>query len=150
LNLKAGERLAGLSIYVASGASSLRGRVVGSPEVAAVGAPSEAVSAVATSASRPLRVHLVPAEREQADNVLRYAESAVAPDGTFALTNLHPGRYWLLTRPAPDASDLPPRPLAHDADARSRLRRAAEASNVPLALAPCQRLSDFVLRRAAK
>jgi Carboxypeptidase regulatory-like domain len=150
LNLQAGQRLAGLNVYVAAGASSLRGRVVASTETATGGASPDAVSAGAPSASRPLRVHLVPSEREQADNVWRYAESAVAPDGTFAFTNLSPGRYWLLTRPAPDTADMPPRPLAHDSDARSRLRREAEASNVPLDLAPCQRLSDFVLRRAAK
>lgn len=150
LNLQAGQRLAGLNIHIASGASSLRGRVAASNESAPAGAPPDDANAGARSGSPPLRVYLVPAEPEQADNLLRYAENAVAQDGTFAFGNLSPGRYWLLARPAPDTADAPTRPLADDAEARARLRREAEAANVPLALAPCQRLSDFVLRRAAK
>ncbi|HJR09351.1 MAG TPA: carboxypeptidase-like regulatory domain-containing protein [Pyrinomonadaceae bacterium] len=152
LNVQTGERLAGLRIYVAAGASSLRGRVVASIETAkaADASPDNARAGVSTEV-RPLRVHLVPAEREQADNVLRYAESAVAQqDGTFSFNNLSPGRYWLVARPAPDTSDDPPHPLAQNADARARLRREAEAANVTLDLAPCQRLTDFVLRHTTR
>lgn len=169
LYLQTGERLTGLSIHVASGASSLRGRVVASTESAAGASPDAAttagaatdnanagvsadtVKAGASSEVRPLRVHLVPAEREQAENVLRYAESRVEQDGTFAFNNLAPGRYWLLARPASDAPDDTPRTtLAQETDARTRLRREAETANVTLSLAPCQRLTDFVLRRAAR
>ncbi|HLL71623.1 MAG TPA: carboxypeptidase regulatory-like domain-containing protein [Pyrinomonadaceae bacterium] len=170
LNLQAGERLTGLSIHVASGASSLRGRVVASTESAAAAGASpdsatagaapdnanasvsaDTVNASASSEVRPLRVYLVPAEREQAENVLRYAESRVEQDGAFAFNNLSPGRYLLLARPAPDAPDDTPRTtLAQETDARARLRREAETANVTLSLAPCQRLTDFVLRRAAR
>jgi protocatechuate 3,4-dioxygenase beta subunit len=149
LNLQAGERLAAVSIYVAPGAASLHGRVT-SAEMATAGASPDIASAGASSEFRPSRVHLVPAEREQADNVLRYAESAVAPDGTFAFSNLSPGRYWLLARSAPGTPDDPPRPLPYDVQARARLRREAETANFPLDLAPCQRRADLVLPHAAK
>jgi hypothetical protein len=35
-----------------------------------------------------LRVHLVPAEPDQANNVLRYSETPVNRDATFAFTNI--------------------------------------------------------------
>jgi len=35
-----------------------------------------------------LRLYLVPAEREQSDNSLRFFETAVATDGTFAIGNI--------------------------------------------------------------
>ena len=42
----------------------------------------------ATTIPTGSRVHLVPAEREQTDNLLRYSETLVNSDGTFAFTNL--------------------------------------------------------------
>jgi protocatechuate 3,4-dioxygenase beta subunit len=142
LKVQTGERLSGLNIHVAAGAAGLRGRVAfatGDTEASSQGVPA-------------LRIHLVPAEREQADNALRYAERRVAADGTFAFANLAPGRYWLLARPAPaaDSSDDAPRQLAWDMDARAQLRREAASANVPVTLAPCQRIGDFVLPNPAK
>jgi protocatechuate 3,4-dioxygenase beta subunit len=144
-SLQAGERLSGLNIHVAAGASGLRGRI------AATTADDTSDTGASSTRLLPSRVHLVPAEREQADNVLRYAESGVAADGTFAFTNLAPGRYWVLARPdAADSPDNSPRPLAWDADARARLRREAESANALVVLAPCQRIADFSLANPAK
>lgn len=145
-SLQTGEHLSGLNLHVAAGASGLRGRI------AAAATGGAGASSFATHDF--LRVYLVPAEREQADNVLRYAESRVA-DGAFAFANLAPGRYWLLARPAPAATDIDPpdnapRPLALDAEARARLRREAETANISVALAPCQRTADFVLPNPAR
>ncbi|HLL15670.1 MAG TPA: carboxypeptidase-like regulatory domain-containing protein [Pyrinomonadaceae bacterium] len=145
-SLQTGERLSGLNIHVAAGAAGLRGRVAAAADGA--GASPAGVSPLL------LRVHLVPAERELADNLLRYAESHVAADGTFAFANLAPGRYWLLARPArtdkvpPD--DAAARPLARDVEARARLRRDAEIANASISLAPCQRINDFVLPHPAR
>lgn len=138
--LQAGERLTGLVINVAGGAASLRGRVAAATEGESL--PDHV----------GLRVHLVPAERAQADNVLRYAEAAVFSDGAFSFTNLAPGRYFLIARHADReaAGDAAPRPLAWDAATRAQLRLEAEAANVSLELAPCQRAADFVLRYQAK
>jgi hypothetical protein len=97
-----------------------------------------------------LRVHLVPAARERADDPLAFHESAVNPDGSFALNNVAPGRYLIITRTtaaSPDASEFNPhRPAAWDADARAALRREAEASGAAVELTTCQRVTDYTLR----
>jgi hypothetical protein len=132
--------LTGLVVNVAGGAASLRGRLAAATEGESL--PGQG----------GLRVHLVPAERAQADNVLRYGEATVLSGGAFSFRNLAPGRYFLIARPADReaAGDAAPRPLAWDAATRAQLRLEAEAANVSLELAPCQRATDFVLRYQAK
>lgn len=146
LSLQAGERLTGFNIYVAAGAAGLRGRVISPTATAADDASPDA---------RTLRVYLVPAEPEQTDNVLRYAETHIGADGAYAFTNLAPGRYRLVARRAPDREQSgggggASRPLVWDAAARAALRREAESANVALDLVPCQRVVDFVLQSQPK
>jgi hypothetical protein len=101
---------------------------------------------VKTVIPQNLRVHLVPAETAEAQNVLRYFEGAVERDGNFALTNLAPGRYFMLPRISPSAgTDEKPRPTALDPTERATLRREAEAANNVLELKPCQRATDVSL-----
>ncbi len=132
LSLKQGERIKGLNVIVAEGAASLRGRV----------------TTEANGARLPnnLRAYLVPAEREAADDVFRYAETAVNSDGTFAFANLPPGHYYFITRPRPANENLEAstRPLVWDTAARARLRLAAEAANSNIELQPCQRVVKTV------
>jgi hypothetical protein len=132
LALKAGEKVTGLRVTIAEGAAGLKGKV-----------------AAAEGARLParLRVHLIPAEREAADDMLRYAEVSASGDA-FAFAHVAPGRYWLLARPEEDTDGKPPRPAAWDAAARAKLRREAEAANVAVELKPCGRVSDFALRYA--
>jgi hypothetical protein len=134
LRLNSGQQLNGLSVRLAAGAAGVAGRVVAA-EVP--GTPPVAFSA--------LRVHLVPAERERAEETSSYAEVTPTADGSFTFKQLAPGRYLLVARPA-DAGEFPPRPASWDADSRARLRREAEAANIALDLQPCQRVSDFTLR----
>jgi hypothetical protein len=133
--LKPGERLTGALAQISAGAAALRGRV-----------------AAGEGETLPdnLRVYLVPAERERAEDVLRYAEADAQADGAFVFRNLAPGRYLLVARPAPAEPDprQPPRPLALDANARAALRRDAEAAKNSVELQPCQRAEDFMLRLA--
>jgi hypothetical protein len=93
----------------------------------------------------------VPAERERAEDTLRYSEAQMASDGTFAFQNLAPGRYLVIARAAPEneTPERAARPLAWDADTRAKLRREAEAANTTIELQPCQRLNDYSLRYAA-
>jgi hypothetical protein len=131
LMIKSGESLSGVSIIVGQDAAGLRGRV----------APAGPAIREGT------RVHLVPVEREQANNVLRYSETFVKSDGTFALTNLAPGRYFILSRvEAPTAPDVSPRPIAWDAAARTKLRSEAEAAKTIVELKPCEQKTDYELK----
>jgi carboxypeptidase family protein len=134
VTLKSGEKLNGVSIMVGQDAAGLYGRV--GPAGAAI--------------REGTRVHLVPVEREQADNVLRYSESLVKSDGSFALTNLAPGRYLILSRvEAPTETEAPRRPSALDALVRAKLRREAETANTMVELKPCQRMVDYELKLTA-
>ena len=62
---------------------------------------------------------------------MRYSETLVNSDGTFAFTNLAPGRYFILARVGPATElDMPAQPTARDPAARATLRREGEAANV--------------------
>lgn len=130
VTIRPGENLSGVSIVVGQDAAGLHGR-----------APD------GTMIREGTRVYLVPAEREQANNVLRYSETFVKGDGSFALTNLAPGRYFILSRiEAPTETDKSPRPIAWDAAARAKLRLEAEKANTIVELKPCQQMVDYELK----
>ena len=133
ITLIAGEKIAGVVATIADGAAGLSGKVI---------------SPVGSRLPARLRIHLIPAEARAADEVLRYAEVYARSDGSFLLSNLAPGKYWLIARAALDdeASDPPVAPIAWDANERAKLRRQAMAAKNELELQPCGRLKDYVLR----
>ena len=134
VKLKSGEKIKGLVVNMTEGAAQLSGKVV-------VGAENKAPE------SR-MRVYLVPAEPESADDVLRYGEVEVAVDGSFALTNLAPGKYWLVGRESSDApqAETDHKPLAWGAGARTGLRFEGEASKKLIELTQCQHLAEYKLK----
>jgi hypothetical protein len=128
--VKSGERISGLKITLAEGAASLNGQVaLGEGE-----APPE-----------NLFVYLVPAEKESADEVLRFYGVPVGPDGKITLTNLAPGRYWLLARPSLDGG-LTKLRLPDATGPRANLRREAEAVKTEIEFKPCQNVVDYRLK----
>ncbi len=131
-----GDRANELTITLATGAAGLRGRVI---------AANDGVKLPAR-----LRVLMIPVEREQADNVLRYAETLARADGSFTFANLAPGQYWLLARTVSEeeANQTTLRLAAWDGSERAKLRREAEAAKVEIELQPCQRINDYALRYA--
>jgi len=133
ITIKSGQQVSGVSINVGQDAASLRGRVTVTPE--------------GTAYPADLRVHLVPADREQANDVLRYIETTITSEGSFAFSNIAPGRYLIVSRVEPGAEILgtSPRSAAWDPTARAKLRQEAEAAKVVLDLKPCQRLRDYAL-----
>jgi Carboxypeptidase regulatory-like domain len=133
VNIKSGQQVTGVSIIVGQDAASLRGRVTATPE--------------GTAFPPDLHVHLVPADRERANDVLRYSETMIMSDGSFAFSNLAPGRYFVLSRiePGGETEGTSPRPSAWDSTARAKLRQQAEAAKVVIDLKPCQRLRDYEL-----
>lgn len=130
--VKAGEKISDLTITLAEGAASIRGKVP-----------------VAEGASIPAgtAVYLVPAEADKAADVLRYFITDVASDGTFTLNNLPPGRYWsVLQNPVQaEIATVQKLRLPESAEARTKLRRAAEAQKSAVELKPCQTLTDYQL-----
>jgi hypothetical protein len=134
--VKPGERVRGLTVVLAEGAASIRGRVLSQKDGAAL--PDR------------LRVHLVPAEQQTSDDLLRYAEAAVQSDGAFALTNVAPGRYRLIAQEVSEveANERSARRLSWTLSSRATLRREVEASNTLLDLKPCQLVVDYELRYA--
>ena len=136
--LKGGERLNGVTVTIAEGAASLRGRVTTGKEGARL--PGK------------LAIHLVPAEIASADDVLRYGETVAERDGAFEFKNMAPGRYLLLARAAPDdePSDRPPAPVAWNANERTKLRREAETLKTEVELKPCHRVTDQAIKYSSK
>lgn len=132
--LRQGEKLSGVTVTVAEGAASVRGRVAAEREGARLPAR--------------MRVHLVPAEPAAADDVLRYAEAMIGGDGAFVLSNIAPGKYWLIVRGVVESEpvDRMAAPAAWDVGARAKLRREAEAGRVEIELKSCQRLTDQILK----
>jgi len=138
VTLKPGERMSGVTVTIAEGAASLRGKVA--PEKEGARLPAKVV------------VHLVPAETASADDVLRYAEVAVDRDGAFEFRNMAPGKYRMLARAAPDdePSDRLPARVAWESNERAKLRREAEALKIEVELKPCQRVADQVVKYSPK
>ena len=82
VTLKQGEKLTGVTVTLAEGAASLRGKVQSNP-------PEKPIPL-------PFQILALPAEADAAEDMLRYAEATVRQDGTFAFTNLAPGKYFLV------------------------------------------------------
>jgi hypothetical protein len=135
-DVKAGQHFDGLSVRVAEGAASLAGSVTAAEPGAGAPPPFS-----------QLRVHLVPQERERAEDTLHYYEAPVSGDGAFSFKHVEPGRYLVIARPfVVEAGESAPRPAAFDTAARALLRREAESAATTVELQPCQRTNDFVLR----
>jgi hypothetical protein len=129
--IKPGDRLQGLTVTLAQGAASLSAKVVEGETV-----------------SEKLVVYLAPAEREKADDVLRFYAAPVSADGEIELSNIAPGRYWILAQPPVDGAESPMTKLRlPDAvETRLRVRRAAEAAKTEIELKPCQNVVDFRIK----
>jgi protocatechuate 3,4-dioxygenase beta subunit len=134
ISVKWGDRITGLTITLAEGGASLRGRVT---------PPAEGSKLPAG-----LLFYLVPAEREKADDVLRFFISEVAADGMFALNNLPPGRYFILAQGAQEnePTSLTKLRLPNAADLRTKLRQKAEIAKKEIEFKPCQNVADYQLQ----
>lgn len=130
--VKLGDRVGSLNLTLAEGAASLRGQLT-MPE--------------GQKLPPKLAIYLVPAEREKADDVLRFFVTPVASDGNFAINNLAPGRYWLLARPANENVSVTNSKLRlpDEGTTRATLRRDSEAAKAEIELKPCQNVTDYQL-----
>jgi Carboxypeptidase regulatory-like domain len=127
--VKSGEGFSGLIVTITEGAASVRGRVT-LPEGQRL--PSN------------VRIYFVPAEKENATDVLRFFEARVEPDATFAIGNIVPGKYWVITR-AETRETTEVKPMGQDSDLRAVILREAEKLKTELVLKPCERKTDYDL-----
>jgi len=130
--IKSGARVSGLTITLAAGAASLHGQIK-TPE----------------NQKLPARlfVYLVPVEREKAEDVLRLFALMVSNDGSFALNNLPPGRYWAIAKTAGqnESNVISRLRLPDEAEARVKLRQEVEAAKTEIELKPCQNVTNYSL-----
>ena len=126
--VKPGDQRSGLTFTLAQGGGSIRG-VIALAEGQTV--PEKTVA------------FLVPAEREKADEVLRYYASPVSSSGGFLVTNVAPGRYWILAQHGTDdtRAGMSKLRLPDGAETRSALRHAAEKSKTEIEIKPCQNVT---------
>jgi hypothetical protein len=127
--LGSGDQRTNLTITLAEGAASIRGRLsLAEPPAGMV-------------------LYLVPSEPDKAADVLRFFVTEIAADGTFALNNLPPGRYWVLAQPNadPQTATLLKLREPEGATTRAKLRSTAETQKREIELKPCQNLIDYQL-----
>jgi hypothetical protein len=129
VRLKSGDRVKGLVVTIGEGAARMSGKIV--------------VDADNKTPEIKMRVHLVPAEPDSGDEVLRYFEAEVGADGSFALANLAPGKYWIIGR---EDTTADPMPAAWDSGARTALRFEGEATRKVIELTQCQSLGEYQLK----
>ncbi len=134
ITIKQGERISGVTITISEGGAGLRGRVT-----------------TAENQTLPpnLRLYLVPAERDSSDSPLRFFEAAVANDGTFAVGNIAPGRYWLVAETAEPTGSDSIKSTRTDAGLRAKVLRDATALNKDISFKPCERTADYEFRYPA-
>jgi hypothetical protein len=130
--IKNGDNYSGLMITFAAGAASLAGRVE---------------SPANQKASSRVFVYLAPAEMEKREDVLRYFVSLAAEDGSFDLSNVPPGRYWIVAKAAneTDTNMLSKLRMPDETELRARILKEAETEKATTELKPCQNLTDYHL-----
>ncbi len=128
--LKGGERVTGLLITIAEGASRLRGRI----------------SATEDQRLPPtMTVYLVPVEREAADNVLRFYETRTEADHSFTIDNINPGRYFIVAHSLTEKDTDPAKSIRRDSIFRTKISQEAAAAKKELSFKPCERIVDYEL-----
>jgi hypothetical protein len=125
IKVAAGAKITGLTVSIAEGGASLRGRITAAREQ--------------QSLPPNLRLYLVPAERDNRGNVQWFFEETVRGDGTFEIENIAPGRYWVISQLAEATLGS----LRTDGALRARISREAEALKKEIVLKPCERIVDY-------
>lgn len=129
ITVRAGEKVSGVTVSFTEGAAIVRGRVT----------PAEGPSLP------PLRVYLVPAEKDGATNMLRYFETAAAADGSFTIGNVAPGEYLVVAlKPGKEAETG--FAIRADSSLRTAVAREADKSRQSVTLKPCERIDKYELR----
>jgi len=130
LNVRTSAKISGLTIVIAEGGANLRGRV----------STSEG-----QQLPQNIHVYLAPAEREDADNVLKFFEVAAEADGSFVIGNIAPGRYWIVSRTTDETDSTKLKLISKDSALRAKVRHEAESLKREISFKPCERTVDYDL-----
>ncbi|HLG14926.1 MAG TPA: carboxypeptidase-like regulatory domain-containing protein [Blastocatellia bacterium] len=122
-----------MNISVAEGAARLSGRV----------------GQTNGQASAGMSVYLVPLDRKDVDNPLRFVRTDARLDGTFAFDGIAPGKYSIFAHrvgaeTASDSASSYPSPW--NAAGRAFLRSEAKRSRTTVELQSCQTTPDYVVQ----
>ena len=128
--VKSGDKTPAVSITITEGGAGFRGRVV---------------TGEGQNLPPALKIYLVPTERENAENVLRFFEGGIAADGTFAIGNIAPGRYWIAVQPGIAIDANTTKSIKSDTALRAKVARDAEAVKKEISFKPCERTADYEL-----
>jgi hypothetical protein len=130
ISLKNGERVTGLVVTITEGAAHLHGHVS---------------AGEGRTMPSGLGVYLVPAEREAADNVLRFYETRAQADRTFTLDNLNPGKYFIMLSPIPEDESGLMKSIRLDSALRNEILKNATAAGKEILFKPCGDVADYEL-----
>ena len=92
-----------------------------------------------------MSVYLVPAEREAADNVLRFYEARLEADQSFTIDNISPGRYFIVADSSADQDSDPGKSIRRDSSFRAAVSQRAAAAKKEISFKPCERIADYQL-----
>ncbi len=128
--IKSGDKYSGLTVTFAGGAASMAGRVD-----------------QADQKHSRLLVYLTPAELDKRSDVLRYFVVSPAEDGSFELSNVPPGRYWIVAKAAAetDTNMFSKLRMPDESELRARIGREAEMEKFETDFKPCQNVVEFRL-----
>ena len=121
------QSVSGLMVTISEGAAGIRGRLT---------------VAEGQRLPAPTIVYLLPAEKENAMNPLRYFETRADNDGTFNLRNVVPGEYLIHARAAEGET---PRTtsIREDSEFRTTVTTEAQKAKQSVTLKPCERLENY-------
>jgi hypothetical protein len=111
LMLTSGEHVSGLSVTITEGAAKLGGHIS---------------TGEGQSLSPLVRVYLAPAERDAAENILRFYEARPEVNGSFAFDDIAPGKYWIVLRSAEVSDQASMRSVRQDATCGQRSFRTLQ------------------------
>ncbi|MGZ5480351.1 MAG: carboxypeptidase-like regulatory domain-containing protein [Pyrinomonadaceae bacterium] len=121
------QSVSGLTLTISEGAAGLGGRIT-----------------VAEGQRLPSRtvLYLLPAEKENATNLLRYFEARVESGGAFNIRNVVPGDYLIHARAV--EGDTPRMiSIREDPDLRTAIAREAAKAMQSVTLKACERLENY-------
>jgi hypothetical protein len=82
------------------------------------------------------------------DNVLHFFEAQSESEGRFAIGNIFPGRYFIVSRAPEETEPATVHMIREDSTFRAQILRDATAMKKEVSLKPCEQSLDYELSYA--